>query len=73
MDSPASLNRSHSASSPSACNTVASVCPAFLWRPEITTRLPFFAKANAAARPMPVKAPVIKTTRVLISSPLRHA
>ena len=56
MDSLGSLNGRNSASAPSACNTVASACPASSWRPEITTRLPPFAKANAAARPMPVKA-----------------
>src|ERR1700736_3907829 len=35
----------------------------------MTTRLPPFAKATAAARPMPVKAPVINTTGVLICDP----
>jgi hypothetical protein len=32
----------------------------------MTTFAPFLAKATAAARPMPVKAPVIKTTELLI-------
>ena len=41
------LSGRNSASAPSACNTVASACPASLWRPEITTRLPPFAKADA--------------------------
>jgi hypothetical protein len=58
MDSLESLNGRNSASTPSACNTVANASPASSWQPEITTRLPPFAKANAAARPMPVKAPV---------------
>ena len=38
------------------------------WRPETTTRLPSRASAKAAARPIPVNAPVIKTTGVLISA-----
>jgi hypothetical protein len=32
----------------------------------MTTFAPFLAKATAAARPMPVKAPVINTTGLLI-------
>ena len=35
-------------------------------RPATTTFAPFLAKAIAAARPMPVSAPVIKTTELLL-------
>jgi hypothetical protein len=35
----------------------------------MTTFAPFLAKATAAARPMPVKAPVINTTGLLICNP----
>jgi hypothetical protein len=35
-------------------------------RPATITLAPFLAKATAAARPMPVKAPVINTTGLLI-------
>src|SRR5206468_2223049 len=41
--------------------------PAVSWRPATTIRLPSRAKASAAARPIPVSAPVIKTTGVPIS------
>src|SRR6202011_4131240 len=58
----------NSASAPRARNSFANVCPASSRRPETTMRLPSAAKASAAARPMPVNAPVIKTTGVLISS-----
>src|ERR1700756_5402315 len=47
---------------------MANACPASSCRPETTSRLPSFAKARAAARPMPVNAPVINTTGVLIVS-----
>ena len=56
----------NSASAPRDCSSLASAWPASLRRPEMTTVEPFFAKATAAARPMPVSAPVIKTTCVLI-------
>jgi hypothetical protein len=35
-------------------------------RPDATTNAPFLAKATAVARPMPVNAPVINTTGLLI-------
>jgi hypothetical protein len=56
----------NSASPPSPRNSAAKAWPASSWRPETTTRLPSRAKAKAAARPIPVSAPVIKTTAVLI-------
>jgi hypothetical protein len=37
--------------------------------PATTTFAPFLAKATAAARPMPVKAPVINTTGLLVCDP----
>ena len=49
MGSLGPLNGRNSASAPSACNTVANACTASLWRPEITTRLPPFAKASRRA------------------------
>src|SRR5439155_17814777 len=36
-------------------------------RPETTRRAPSLAKAKAVARPMPVRAPVIKTTGLFIA------
>src|SRR5580700_1249084 len=57
--------RMNSASVPSSRTRVS---PASSWRPETTIRLPCCAKANAAARPLPVSAPVINTTGVLIVS-----
>src|ERR1700720_355525 len=57
--------RMNSASVPSSRTRVS---PASSWRPETTIRLPCCAKANAAARPIPVSAPVINTTGELIVS-----
>src|ERR1700730_11810397 len=61
----------NSASAPRSRNSATNACPASLWRPETTMRLPSAAKASAAARPMPVNAPVIRTTGVFVSSLLR--
>src|SRR5260221_13807270 len=52
----------NSASALSARNSLANAWPASSWRPETTMRLPSRANARAAARPKPVRAPVIKTT-----------
>src|ERR1700732_4362797 len=60
--------RMNSASVPSARSSRTRVSPASSWRPETTIRLPCCAKANAAARPIPVSATVINTTEVLIVS-----
>src|SRR5437016_6324391 len=51
------------------CSSLTSALPASSRRPATTTFAPFLAKATAAARPMPVKAPVIKTTGLLIWNP----
>src|SRR5258708_13744840 len=56
----------NSASEPKARSSLTSAFPASSRRPATTTFAPFLAKARAAARPMPVKPPVIKTTWVLI-------
>jgi len=61
----------NSASVPSSRSSRARASPASSWRPETTTRLPSRAKAKAAARPIPVNAPVINTTGVLIVPLLR--
>jgi hypothetical protein len=54
--------RTYSASEPSERNSSASASPASSRRPETTTLAPFLAKANAAARPIPVSAPVTRAT-----------
>ena len=54
-----------------ARNSMANACPASSCRPETMSRLPSLAKARAAARPMPVNAPVIKTTG-LPTDPVLH-
>src|ERR1700738_1355447 len=54
--------RMYSASPPSSFSSRASTSPASSRRPDTITRAPFLANANAAARPMPVRAPVIRTT-----------
>src|SRR5207253_625211 len=59
--------RRKSTSVPSARSSAASSWPAVSWRPATMIRLPSRAKASAAARPIPVSAPVIKTTGVPIS------
>src|SRR5258706_1571028 len=59
----------NSASEPKARSSLASNLPASSRRPETTTFAPFVAKAMAAARPMPVSPPVIKTTGLLICNP----
>src|SRR5258705_3632120 len=57
----------NSASAPSMPSSPTSFCPSSSCRPEITMRAPSRAKASAVARPIPVSAPVIKTTGVVIS------
>jgi hypothetical protein len=56
----------NSASEPKERSSSTSALPASSRRPATTTFAPFLAKATAAARPMPVKAPVINTTGLLI-------
>src|SRR5580698_1680664 len=61
------------ASAPSACSSAASCCPSLSRRPDTTTCAPSCAKMTAAARPMPVSAPVTSTTFLLkpdMESPL---
>src|ERR1700678_2444658 len=52
----------NSASEPKERSSLTRSLPASSRRPATTTLAPFLAKATAAARPIPVKAPVIKTT-----------
>src|ERR1700730_8026791 len=59
--------RINSASAPVLRISLTSFWPSSSRRPEIATRAPSFAKASAVARPIPVSAPVIKTTGVVIS------
>src|SRR6202048_801562 len=59
----------NSASEPRERSSLTSSLPASSRRPATTTFAPFLAKATAAARPMPVKAPVINTTGLLICDP----
>src|SRR3977135_1917456 len=59
----------NSASEPKERSSSASALPASSRRPATTTFAPFLAKATAAARPMPVKAPVINTTGLLMCNP----
>src|SRR6202140_5302836 len=59
----------NSASEPRERSSLTSALPASSRRPATTTFAPFFAKATAAARPMPVKAPVINTTGLPILVP----
>jgi hypothetical protein len=51
---------------PNERSSLASAWPASSRRPATTTFAPCLAKARAAARPMPVSAPVIKTTDLFI-------
>jgi hypothetical protein len=57
----------NSASVPSSRSSALSAFPSGSLRPETTNRAPSFAKAIAVARPIPVNAPVIKTTGVLMA------
>src|SRR6476620_2521545 len=60
----------NSASEPKERSSLTSALPAPSRRPATTTFAPFLAKATAAARPIPVKAPVIKTTGLpIVHSP----
>src|SRR5207253_8479518 len=54
------------ASAPSPCNSATSSCPCLSRRPDTTICAPSRAKIIAAARPMPVSAPVINTTGFFI-------
>src|SRR3954469_6035464 len=58
--------RINSASPPTPRSSDASAAPSSSRRPEMTMRAPSCAKARAVARPMPVRAPVIRTTGVFI-------
>jgi hypothetical protein len=62
-------NLAFGASEPKERSSLTSALPASSRRPATTTFAPFLAKATAAARPMPVKAPVINTTGLLIYNP----
>src|SRR6201987_784423 len=55
------------ASAPSPCSLATNSCPSLSRRPDTTMRAPSCAKIVAAARPIPVNAPVIKTTGELIA------
>src|SRR3989442_14461476 len=57
------------ASAPSPCSSATNSCPCLSRRPDTTICAPSCAKIIAAARPMPVSAPVIKTTGKLIALP----
>src|SRR3984893_7517572 len=61
----------NSASEPKERSSLTSALPASSRRPATTTFAPFLAKATAAARPMPVSAPVIKTTGLLMDQSFR--
>src|SRR4029077_8029887 len=56
-------------SAPGSRSSFSSFLPSWSLRPETTTRAPSRAKATAVARPIPVSAPVIKTTGELIAEP----
>src|SRR5258708_38403759 len=57
------------ASAPRLRSSASSALPSASRRPDATTLAPSFAKAIAVARPMPVSAPVINTTGLLIPNP----
>src|ERR1700731_3249065 len=57
------------ASVPRPRSSASSALPSASRRPATTTFAPSLAKASAVARPMPVKAPVINTTGLLILYP----
>src|SRR5271155_2460139 len=59
--------RQYSASTPSSRSSATNFWPTSSRRPETAIRAPSRAKAIAVARPMPVKAPVIKTTGVFMT------
>src|SRR4029077_4719317 len=54
------------ACAPSPRSSTSKALPSASWRPDVTTLAPSLAKASAVARPMPVKAPVIRTTGLLL-------
>src|SRR5258708_25331423 len=54
------------ASAPRPRSSASRALPSASRRPATTTRAPSWAKATAVARPMPVRAPVIKTAGVLM-------
>src|SRR5258708_25832671 len=58
--------RTYSDSAPNSRSSVTNLAPVSSRRPETMRRAPSFAKANAVARPMPVRAPVIRTTFAFI-------
>src|SRR5882724_5507512 len=61
--------RTKMASAPSACSSATNSFPSRSRRPDTTTCAPSCAKITAAARPIPVSAPVIKTTGELMALP----
>src|SRR4030095_13659232 len=54
------------ASAPTAGSSSTNSCPCLSRRPDTTTCAPSCAKITAAARPIPVSAPVIRTTGLFI-------
>src|SRR5258708_24573863 len=59
----------NAASVPRLRSSASSALPSASRRPDATTCAPSLAKASAVARPIPVKAPVINTTGLLILYP----
>src|SRR6266566_1901305 len=66
---PRTSARMKTASAPRLRSSASSAFPSASRRPDATTDAPFLAKAAAVARPMPLNAPVINTTGVLIFYP----
>src|SRR2546421_8351332 len=61
--------RMKAASAPRPRSSASSALPSASRRPDATTCAPSLAKASAVARPIPVNAPVINTTELLILYP----
>src|SRR6266436_732164 len=61
--------RMKAALAPRLRSSASNALPSASRRPDATTDAPFLAKAVAVARPMPVNAPVINTTGLLIFYP----
>src|ERR1700730_365601 len=59
----------NAACAPRLRSSASSALPSASRRPDATTCAPSLAKASAVARPIPVKAPVINTTGLLILHP----
>src|SRR5947209_20250188 len=61
--------RMNAASAPKLRSSASSALPSASRRPDATTCAPSLAKASAVARPIPVNAPVINTTGLVIVYP----